>query len=179
MRWLPNAITIARLVLVAPLVLAILDHAYVLALAFMMTASLSDFLDGMLARRLQAESALGALLDSLADKLLMLASLLSLGWVGLAPWWFVALVLTRDLIVVGGGLAYRLLVGPYKIEPLRTGKQAIASQMVTLVLMLAAPYGAFWRILMHFFLILAMTLTLLSGYLYVRVWLSRYREEVC
>lgn len=175
-QWVPNAITLFRLILCIPLGVLIVRGAYEAALGLMIVATLSDLVDGWLARHLHCESPLGALLDPVADKLLMLVSLLCLGWVGLAPDWFVWLVLLRDLVVVAGALAFRVLVGPFRVAPLRSGKWAMATQMIALVCFVASAIpgvfpGIVWAIWP------AAALTLVSGVLYVRIWWSRYRES--
>ena len=114
LRYLPNALTLARLLLALPLALLILERDYPLALAVGLIAGLTDTLDGMVARRLQALTRFGALLDPVADKVLITVSFVCLASVGLLPWWLAALVICRDLIIVGGALVYRLLYGSFE-----------------------------------------------------------------
>ena len=104
--WLPNALTVARILAVPPLVFLLLAEQYPLALAVAVFAGLSDLIDGWLARRFGWQSRFGSLADPAADKLLMTASYVTLAWLSHLPWWLVALVIFRDLVIVIGGYIY-------------------------------------------------------------------------
>ena len=106
LHWLPNALTVGRILAVPPLVLLLLAEAYHWALAVAVFAGLSDLLDGWLARRFDWQTRFGSLADPAADKLLMMASYLTLAWLSYLPWWLVALVILRDLVIVIGGWVY-------------------------------------------------------------------------
>ena len=105
-RYLPNVITGIRVLLVMPLVYALLTHHFVLALVLFAVAGVSDGVDGFLARRFNWYTQLGAMLDPLADKLLLVSTYLCLAWLGFFPVWFVALVVGRDLIIFCGAISY-------------------------------------------------------------------------
>ncbi len=115
--WLPNALTVGRFLAVPPLVALLLTGAYPAALAVAVFAGLSDLLDGWLARRFGWQTRFGSLADPAADKLLMTASYLTLAWLGFLPWWLVALVIFRDLVIVCGGLAYHRFFERLKADP--------------------------------------------------------------
>jgi cardiolipin synthase len=101
LKQLPNLLTIARL-LAAPYILYLLwTGDYRTALVWFAVASTTDVLDGFLARRLQAGSRIGALLDPIADKVLLSGSFLTLGLKGIIPMWLMILVLGRDLMILG------------------------------------------------------------------------------
>ncbi|HSH26481.1 MAG TPA: CDP-alcohol phosphatidyltransferase family protein [Wenzhouxiangella sp.] len=104
--FIPNLLTIGRMVVVPPLVWLLLIGEYQWALALAIFAGVSDLLDGWLARRFSWQSRWGSVFDPLADKLLMFASYLTLGWLGELPWWLIALVIFRDLVIVIGGFVY-------------------------------------------------------------------------
>jgi cardiolipin synthase len=97
---IPNIITVFRFLLVPPLVLLLLNHQYGAALIVFGVAGFSDALDGFLAKRYGWSSRMGALMDPLADKLLLVSSFVTLGWLGWIPLWLVALVILRDVIPV-------------------------------------------------------------------------------
>jgi cardiolipin synthase len=80
-------------------------------------AGLSDGLDGYLAKHNDWQSRLGSILDPLADKLLLVSSILALGWLSLIPLWLVIAVVARDIVIICGALAYHFLVGRYEMEP--------------------------------------------------------------
>lgn len=115
--WLPNALTVGRILTVPPLVFLLLVGAYPAALAVAVFAGLSDLLDGWLARRFGWQTRFGSLADPAADKLLMTAGYLTLAWLGFLPVWLVALVIFRDLVIVLGGLAYHRYFERLQAEP--------------------------------------------------------------
>ncbi len=100
----PNILSAFRLVLVPVfLVLVILGHD-ILALAVLIFSSLTDFLDGVLARRLNQVSRLGQLLDPAADRLFIFATLVGLAVRGIVPWWLVAIIVGRDVLLLAAGI---------------------------------------------------------------------------
>src|SRR3990172_3309285 len=99
---IPNIISLLRMALVPPVVILLLNGYYGWALLVFVSAGLSDGLDGYLAKRFGWRSRLGAILDPLADKLLLVASYLTLGWLGQLPLWLVAVVVGRDIVIVAG-----------------------------------------------------------------------------
>jgi CDP-diacylglycerol--glycerol-3-phosphate 3-phosphatidyltransferase/cardiolipin synthase len=138
MTW-ATRITILRIVLVPVFVTSVItyddtgrsgrpDEAWrYLAIGVFLVASLSDALDGYLARHWNQRSALGALLDPIADKLLLLAALVTLGLVPLDhlrsfPIWFTAVIISRDALLLGGYFIVRHFVHQVEIKPHWTGK---------------------------------------------------------
>jgi len=108
---LPNAITISRMALVPVLVLLLKDQRFQGALVAFVIAGISDALDGYIAKRYQLVSQFGAMLDPLADKILLVSSYVMLAVLNLIPFWLVVAVVSRDLLIVGGYLVYTLAVG--------------------------------------------------------------------
>lgn len=138
LRQIPNILTGIRIVL-APLTsyLIFRDHTLAALIVFA-CAGASDALDGFLARRFGLVSRFGEYLDPAADKLLMLASFITLTMMGLTPLWLTILVIGRDIaIVLGVGIA-RLFALPLKMEPLSVGKASTVVQVgyIGLVLLL-------------------------------------------
>ena len=117
MKSLPNIISTLRIFLVVPTVYFLLHDQYSYALLLFVIAGLSDGLDGFLARRYGWTTRLGSFLDPLGDKLLMTATYFVLGWLGDLPVWLVAVVIGRDVVIVLGALAYRLLVQDISMKP--------------------------------------------------------------
>jgi cardiolipin synthase len=137
-RSLPNLITAARLALVPVVVWAIAREAWGTAFLLFALAGISDGIDGFLARRYGLTSRLGAILDPLADKALMLGVLVSLTLAGLVPAWFTGLLVARDaLMVVGAGFA-RLAGRPLETPPLLVGKLNTAGQIAFLAWLLGS-----------------------------------------
>ena len=112
LRWLPNAICLVRVLLVAPLVAALLAGRYELALVLLVIAGGSDGLDGFLAKRFGWHTRLGSLLDPAADKLLIGSVFLTLTWLGHVPLLLAAIVIARDAVIVLGSMAYHVLIEP-------------------------------------------------------------------
>lgn len=115
--FIPNLLTIGRMVVVPPIVWLLLIGEYQWALALAIFAGVSDLLDGWLARRFSWQSRWGGVFDPLADKLLMVASYLTLGWLAELPWWLIALVIFRDLVIVVGGFVYYTRFERFDAEP--------------------------------------------------------------
>jgi len=134
LKYIPNIICIARIILVAPIVWSLREQRYGLALALIVIAGLSDALDGYLARRFDWRTRLGGLLDPAADKLLMFAAYVTLAWIGLVPIWFSAIVVGRDIIIISGTIIYQLTVAPIHGEPTGTSKLNTVLQIVFILL---------------------------------------------
>jgi cardiolipin synthase len=121
-RWIPNALTFLRIVLIVPFAAALLMENYRYALAIFFVASVTDAFDGFLARHFNWRSRFGAIADPLADKALLITSYLMLTLTSVLPVWLFAIVLGRDLLIVGGALAYHYGVGRFEMEPSIPGK---------------------------------------------------------
>jgi len=142
LRWLPNAISIMRIVLIAPILLYIVQGRYGLALLLFFVAGFSDGVDGFLAKRYDWHTRIGALLDPIADKLLVGGTFITLVIVGLVPAWIAILVIVRDVVIVGGATAYNFLVKPVEGEPTRISKLNTALQLLFVVFILSrAGFG--------------------------------------
>jgi cardiolipin synthase len=129
LRWIPNAICVVRMLLVAPLVYLLIGHQYVAALGVLEVAGLSDGLDGFLAKTFDWRTRLGSLLDPAADKLLLVSAFLALTYAGLAPVALTEIVIGRDLVIVGGAITYQLLIAPVQGEPAAISKLNTACQL--------------------------------------------------
>jgi cardiolipin synthase len=121
-RWIPNALTFLRILLVVPFAFALWSENYRAALVIFFTAAATDAFDGFLAREYDWRTRLGAIADPLADKALLIAAYLMLTLTGVLPYWLFWLVLGRDLLIVAGGLAYHYCIGPFEMRPSLAGK---------------------------------------------------------
>ena len=136
-RWLPNAISIMRIFLIAPIVMFIVKGRYDLALLLFFIAGFSDGVDGFLAKRFDWHTRIGALLDPIADKLLVGGTFIALVFTGLIPAWLAAMVIVRDVVIVGGATAYNFLIRPVEGEPTRISKLNTALQLLFVVFVLS------------------------------------------
>ena len=137
LRWLPNAITIGRMVLALPLLWALGTAQFALALWIALVAGMSDAIDGWLAKRYHWHSHFGGLLDPLADKVLLSVCFIGLWWSRHLPAWLVVLVLARDAIIVGGALVWWRVLGPFTAAPTRLSKFNTLMQIVLVAAVLA------------------------------------------
>jgi cardiolipin synthase len=106
-----------RILLVVPIALALAHDQLGLTVALFGVAALSDAADGFLAKRYGWQTPLGAILDPAADKILLVTVFVTLAYVKLVPFWLMAAAVLRDVIIVGGALAYRHWVGPLTVRP--------------------------------------------------------------
>lgn len=167
----PNIITIFRILLVPVMFFALASEKYRLALTVFLVASVSDGLDGFLARYLNQRTRLGAILDPLADKLLVVVVVLMLTVLHRLPLWLAAVIILRDLFIVGGALIYHSWVAPVEMKPTFVSKVNTVVQFVMLILVLvqAARLAQLENVL-HFVFILVFASTFLSGIDYVWHW---------
>lgn len=96
----PNFLSFLRIALVPVFLWFLLEEMFVLAISVLAVAGLTDFLDGYLARKLNQTTKLGKLLDPVADRLYIFATLLALSATGYVPWWLAGLVILRDLLML-------------------------------------------------------------------------------
>lgn len=122
LRHLPNLITCIRFILIGPILWSLLTKSYPLAFYLFLIAGLSDGLDGLLARFFAWTTPLGALLDPLADKLLLMGSFMVLAYLKQIPLWLTLMVIGRDIWIMGGALLYRYWVGPLDYKPVWISK---------------------------------------------------------
>ncbi|KTD07497.1 CDP-diacylglycerol--glycerol-3-phosphate 3-phosphatidyltransferase [Legionella jamestowniensis DSM 19215] len=137
LKYIPNALTILRFVLIVPFLLFLYEKEYAQAFYLFLVAGLTDGFDGWLARHFQWQSPLGSFIDPMADKLLVASSFISLALIGSLPWWLVILVFLRDLTISVGVLAWYWLI-PHQInfEPTRLSKINTGLQLALVTLCL-------------------------------------------
>src|SRR3954463_1371301 len=168
---IPNLITLARILLVPVVVWAIASDHMLFAFLLFAAAGVSDAVDGFLAKRFGMASELGAYLDPLADKVLIVAIYVSLGIVDALPRWLVILVVSRDLLIVGGVLFSWLLGKPVSVKPHPVSKANTAAQLLLVGLVLAAlgfGFDAGWALALTMAAVAALTLA--SVAVYLREW---------
>ena len=165
---LPNLISLGRLVLVPIVVTLIIQPEWQLAFALFLVAGVSDAIDGWLAKRFDLRSELGAYLDPLADKALLVSIYVSLAIVGVLPATIAILVVSRDVMIVGAVMISWLLDKPVAIRPLLVSKLNTLAQISLAAAVLAAkafdfPMGMWFTIAL--WAVAALTLASAAAYL--------------
>ena len=139
-RWLPNAISITRMLLVVPVSWSIVHHRDEAALSLIVIAGLSDALDGLLAKRFGCITRAGAILDPLADKMFVAGSFLAATWAGLVPLWITVIVIGRDVVIVAGAMFYHLQVGDFRPQPSVLSKVNTVLQLLLVLTVVLQHY---------------------------------------
>lgn len=135
---LPNTLTLIRILTIPIFLECLAYHLYWEALVVFAIGGFTDLLDGMTARWLNQQTALGAYLDPVADKLLVISSFIMLGLIDGIPMWLTLIVVFRDaLIVVGYGAIYLLVEEKMAVRPSWIGKWSTTFQLFTLAVALA------------------------------------------
>ena len=127
---IPNLISLGRLLVVPIVVWAIVDDRMGLAFWLFVVAGLSDAVDGFLARQLSCKSVLGEYLDPLADKALVMSIYVALGTEGHLPNWIVILVVSRDVLILGGAMLYHTLTQNLQMSPIFISKINTLAQIL-------------------------------------------------
>jgi cardiolipin synthase (CMP-forming) len=175
-------ITLLRLLLVPFVAMSILYHRYGLALIIFVISGLSDLIDGLIARKFGQKTKLGALLDPMADKLLLSTSfiLLTLPASKLnvpIPVWVTVMVFGRDIMIVVSAVSIILTTGFTKFDPTIYGKASTVVQIVTVLGVLLVNYLEADKTYVQWLFYLTFGLTLFSGVHYLFVVHRRYSLE--
>ena len=168
---IPNLITLGRILLVPIVVWAITAGEMRVAFALFLAAGLSDAVDGFLAKRFGMSTELGAYLDPLADKAMMVSVYVALGISEAIPAWLVILIVSRDIMIVGAVILSWLVDKPVPLRPLLVSKLNTVAQILLASVVLAALA---FRLNAQFAVVLLIgvvaALTLLSVIFYVGEW---------
>jgi len=168
---IPNIITLGRIILVPIVVWAIASNQMEIAFAVFIVAGVSDAVDGFLAKRFNMTSELGALLDPLADKALLVSIYIALGIWGAIPRWIVILVVSRDIMIVSAVIVSWLFGKPVQMKPQMVSKLNTAAQVAFAALVLGSLGFGFQKSPYDFFLMALVTVfTLSSVSLYLVEW---------
>lgn len=178
-RWLPNVLSLLRVLLLWPFTACLLSRQYGVALGLFLVAALTDGLDGWLARRFGWISRWGSIIDPIADKLLVLVTYLLLTKLAVISGTLFTTILARELVVLVGAMTYYFWVDRYQIAPTPLGKICTCSHFLFLLLLLSKLSGLIvptWSIPIGTVFIYIITLT--SGLQYVLIWsLRAYRAK--
>lgn len=164
----PNLLTLSRILLTPLLIWFLVQRRLNEALVVFLVAGITDGLDGLIARLLQQKSRLGAIMDPLADKFLLVSSLLILCRIGLIPGWLVIIAVSRDVVIVMGTTVLLALRYQVEIRPTLLGKLTTLMQLLAVLLALSSSLitVSAWVYLVMFAVTAAFSVA--SGVQYVR-----------
>ena len=169
--WLPNLISLARLLAVPVTIHLLLSGSHSAAFWLFVAAAASDALDGIIAKQFRVASRVGAFLDPLADKALLMGVFVTLGVLGQAAPWLVILIVFRDILIVGGAILFHTLTHSLKMEPLLVSKTNTAAQLLLASAILAElGLGLALPGLIHVLVFVVTATTVVSGAAYVIKW---------
>jgi cardiolipin synthase len=168
---IPNLITIARILMVPLTIWLIVSGQFIGAFLVFLAAGISDGVDGFLARRYKLKTELGAYLDPLADKLLLVSIYVTLGFLKVLPAWLVILVASRDVLIVGAIMLSMVMAKPVSMHPLMISKVNTVGQILLAGAVLAV-LGLNFELepLLTVGTVVVAFLTVASGALYMRAW---------
>ncbi len=169
---IPNTLTLGRIVAVPLLVWLIIDQEMLAAFLVFMLAGLSDAADGYLAKRFGWHTELGAYLDPIADKALLVSIYVTLGLAGHLPVWLVIAVVSRDILIVGAVLLAWMMSRPITVKPLLVSKVNTCAQ-IALAGVVLAKLGLGLGLGQLVWLLIWVTgaFTILSAFAYFWAWL--------
>ena len=174
---LPNALSIIRIILTVPIVIALLKHQYLLTLLLFLAAGISDALDGWIAKQFSFQTRLGSILDPVADKVLLTCTFIALYWVNILPLWLLMIIFVRDVIIIAGALGYFLgemsaesdLLEPSLISKVNTVLQ-ISLVIYLLLIQFYIRIDGFQEMVFN----IVATSTALSGADYALLWVKKF-----
>lgn len=166
---IPNILTILRILAVPGVILLILDDRLLTACGVFALASITDFVDGYLARRWKVESTVGRLLDPLADKSLLICCFLTLGYKGFLPLWVVTLVISRDILIILAGISVYLFKIPMMLRPSWASKINTVTQILLVGGTLMLQGSLFYA---EYSFLSTFIIPFLQGGMFVILWLT-------
>lgn len=179
MLTLPNFLTLLRIIAIPAFLILVSGQRFGAGLVLFMAAGITDTIDGVIARLTDAKSDLGATMDPLADKLLLVSSFVILTWLGALPAWLLILVLTRDVVILLGYMTIYFVSTPMQIDPSPVGKLNTFFEMFTIgfaLLTLARPDIPMGTVNLVTWYTTATTITI-SGVHYVYSGLLWYQRQ--
>jgi cardiolipin synthase len=175
---IPNILSLARLLSVPVAIMLMLNGEFGVCFWLFVAAGVTDAVDGWIAKTFDARTALGAYLDPLADKALVVSTYLMLGWLGHIPGWLVVLVVFRDVLIIGGAMVAYFMLGDFNARPLAISKVNTSVQIALVGAVLARLGTGFGHPGLDWALVLvAAATTLLSGGAYLWQWGRRLARE--
>jgi cardiolipin synthase (CMP-forming) len=175
---IPNLLTLLRILLVPLIVIFLIDGEFLKALITFFVSGITDALDGFLARLLHQKTVLGAYLDPIADKALLISCFLTLSIEGVIPGWLTVVVISRDVIILTGTFILFMMSVSFEIKPILISKVTTALQIITvlLVLVLKSLPGSFdysWILFLYW---ITAIFTIVSGLKYIFLGMGHHNH---
>lgn len=167
---IPNALTMLRIIFVPVIIILLMQGSFVTALIIFALSGLTDALDGFLARFLNQQTTLGAYLDPIADKALIMSCFITLSVKHVIPGWLTVIVISRDCIILIGISVLFLMSVPFEVKPSVVSKMTTLLQLLTVLSVLIAkaialPGSQGW--ILYLFFGLTALFTAVSGLHYL------------
>ena len=167
-----NQLTLLRMLLIPAFVILVIYGHLGWALVVFVTAGITDGLDGLIARLSGQKTSLGAWLDPMADKLLLVTTFIVLTLPGLnlanpLPAWLTICIISRDIVIVGTVAVVNLAIGPRTFRPSIYGKIATATYIVTAVAAMLFNYLGYHSVIVDLAVFASLAITLVSGFHYI------------
>lgn len=174
---LPNLLTLLRIMITPLIVYLIIAEQIWLALGLMIIAGLTDMLDGLIARFFNQRTTVGAYLDPLADKIMLISLVITLYHINQVPFFLFLTIIFRDALIVIGAITYEMVTRSLKMEPSFVSKATTFAQIiyvVMLILNMASPISEIWITITMW---TTFALTFASGMHYLVIWTQKAAEQ--
>jgi cardiolipin synthase len=174
---IPNLITSIRIILTPVFVIYLIQDDFLPAMVVFIIAGISDGADGLIARVFNQKSTLGAYLDPLADKLLLVAAFIVLAARGFVPPWLTVIAISRDVLILLGTLILFLVQSDFTVKPSIVSKLTTCLQMATIFVVLSRSYITVFSQISEILFWATGLLTIISGLHYMHYWFRQMGEE--
>ncbi len=164
---IPNLLTILRIILAPVFMFLLLNDKYVAAFIVLFIASITDFLDGQIARRFNMMTEFGRLLDPIADKVLVFCTIIALLIRFNFPLWVGIIIMSRDVLLLLGGLIFLRKNLQNSLTPNIFGKVSTFFQLTTIMVFILAALKGYYALWIDILIYLTVAITLLSGIIYI------------
>ena len=172
----PNLITAIRIILAPIFIIYLIDDRFLSALVVFALCGVSDGVDGLVARVFNQKSKLGAFLDPVADKILLIAAFIVLSIRGFLPSWLTVLVIARDTLILLGVFIFSLNRLEFNIKPSLLSKINTCLQFITVIAVLSKSYFVFLSTVNVYLYYVTAFFTISSGLHYMHYWFKAMGE---
>jgi cardiolipin synthase (CMP-forming) len=163
---IPNLLTALRIFLAPFFMFTVLNGKYLVAFVILAVAALTDFLDGLIARKFNMQSEFGRILDPIADKILVFCAVVALLLRFGFPFWLGAIIISRDVFILLAGLLFVILHKHAELKPNLLGKVSTFFQLTALTAYIVASILNYYAVWIGILLYATAAITVLSGLVY-------------